>query len=278
MSSTRRSRRRPRTLAALALSVAIALLAACGSPGTADSGAASETTAGGKTAASGTLTVFAAASLNTSFTQLGGEFEQQHPGVDVTLNFGGSSDLVAQLTAGAPGDVYASANEATMDKAVEAGIVAGTPTPFATNTLTIVTAPGNPKHITDLAGLAAASTAGVNVVVCAPPVPCGAATQKVEEDAGVQLRPVSEEQSVTDVLGKVTSGQADAGLVYVTDAKGAGGRVEVVDFPEAKAAVNSYPIAALASARQPATAQRFVEFVAGPRGQEVLAAAGFSAP
>ena len=146
------------------------------------------------------------------------------------------------------------------------------PVNFATNTLTIVTKPGNPKGITSFADLANADLA---VVVCAPGVPCGSATEKVEANTGVTLTPVSEENSVTDVLGKVTTGDADAGLVYVTDAKNAGDKVTAVPFPEAAQVVNVYPIATLAEAAQPDLAAKFVTLVTGPEGQQVLAAAGF---
>lgn len=272
-----------RSTLAVCACLALPLLAACGSSGS-DAGSGSQADTSGTAGATGgaggdqTLTVYAAASLNKTFTQLGKEFEQQHPGVSVSFSFGGSSDLVAQLTQGAPGDVFASADQKNMDKAVTAGIVSGQPKPFASNTLTIVTAPGNPKKITDLKNLAQQSTGDVKAVVCAAPVPCGAATDKVEKAAGVTIKAVSEEQAVTDVLGKVTSGQADAGLVYVTDAKGAGDKVTQVDFPESSAAVNLYPIAALTSAKNPTTATQFVDFIAGERGRAVLSEAGFAAP
>jgi molybdate transport system substrate-binding protein len=190
----------------------------------------------------------------------------------VTFNFAGSADLVTQLTAGAPADVFASADEANMTKATSANLVSGTPVNFASNILTIVTQPGNPSGVTSFADLA---KSGVDVVVCAPQVPCGAAAVKVEANAGVTLTPVSEENSVTDVLGKVTSGQADAGLVYVTDAKNAGDKVTEVHFPEAAAVVNVYPIAALTAAPESALATKFVDLVTGPQGQQVLADAGF---
>lgn len=273
--------RTARSALAVCAYLALPLLAACGSSGS-DAGSGGQAVAGTETAGAAggeqTLTVYAAASLNKTFTQLGTEFEQQHPGVSVSFSFGGSSDLVAQLTQGAPGDVFASADQKNMDKAVTAGLVSGQPTPFASNTLTIVTAPGNPKKITDLKNLAQQSTGDVKAVVCAAPVPCGAATDKVEKAAGVTITAVSEEQAVTDVLGKVTSGQADAGLVYVTDAKGAGDTVTRVDFPESSAAVNRYPIAALTSAKNPTTATQFVDFIAGERGRAVLSQAGFAAP
>lgn len=221
------------------------------------------------------LTVFAAASLKKTFTELGARFEKDHPGTKVTFNFAGSSDLVTQLTQGAPADVFASADTANMTKAVDAGAIAGTPVDFATNTLTIVTPFGNPKKITSFADLA---RPGTQVVVCAPQVPCGSATEKVEKATGVTLTPVSEESAVTDVLGKVTSGQADAGLVYVTDAASAADDVTAVLFPESADAVNTYPIAAVAKAGNPGAAQQFIDLVAGEAGREVLTAAGFASP
>lgn len=219
--------------------------------------------------------VFAAASLRETFTELESQFEKDHPGTTVTLNFAGSSDLVTQLTQGAPADVFASADMSNMSKAVAAGLVSGDPVDFATNTLTIVTPPGNPGDVTSFADLAAP---GTQVVVCAPQVPCGSAAETLEKATGVTLSPVSEESAVTDVLGKITSGQADAGLVYVTDAVSAGDQVTTVPFPEASAAPNTYPIVALDESGNPDAARQFVDLVTGPKGQEVLAAAGFAAP
>jgi molybdate transport system substrate-binding protein len=218
------------------------------------------------------MTVFAAASLKATFTQIGTIFQTENPGSTVTFNFAGSSDLVTQLTAGAPADVFASADTTNMTKATTANLISGTPVNFATNILTIVTAPGNP---TGIKGFADLSNPDVSVVVCAAQVPCGAAAATVETNTGVDITPVSEENSVTDVLGKVTSGQADAGLVYVTDAKNAGDKATTVDFPEAAAVVNTYPVASLTAATQPALATKFVDLVTGPEGQQVLAAAGF---
>lgn len=247
-------------IAVLGCAAVVALsLTGCSSPGPAEDG----------------ITVFAAASLKASFTELGEQFEQTRPGTTVTFTFAGSSDLVSQLSQGAPGDVLASADTITMDKARDAELIDGDPVTFATNTLTIVTPPGNPAGIGSFSDLA---TSGATVVVCAPQVPCGAATEKIETAAGVSLTPASEESSVTDVLGKVTSGQADAGLVYVTDAAGAGDAVVTVPFPEASGAVNSYPIAALADSGAPDIASAFVDFVSGPDGRKVLADAGFDAP
>lgn len=250
--------------------VALALAAAaCGSDS--GSGSGDGDGDGGGT----TLTVFAAASLTSTFEQLGEEFEAQHEGVDVEFSFSGSSDLVAQIQQGAPADVFASADTANMDKVTADDLAAGDPQDFASNTLEIATPPDDPAGITSFADLA---KPGVDVVVCAPEVPCGAATVKAEEATGVTLSPVSEEQSVTDVLGKVTSGEADAGLVYVTDVTAAGDDVRGVPFPESASVVNTYPIVALADAAEPDLAQEFVELVLSPDGQQVLEEAGFAQP
>ncbi|WP_107985790.1 molybdate ABC transporter substrate-binding protein [Rhodococcus sp. OK519] len=241
------------------------LLSGCS--GSADSGTDSESGA--------TITVFAAASLKSTFTELGRLFEAEHPDTRVVFNFGGSSDLFTQIDQGAPADVFASADTANMTKAVRAGLTASDPVNFATNTLTIVTPPGNPSGITSFADLA---RPGIDLVVCAPQVPCGNATQRIEDITGVRLSPVSEESSVTDVLGKVVTGQADAGLVYVTDAAGAGDKVATVPFPESARIVNTYPIAVLRNSDDPLVAGEFAAFVIGPDGRQVLSAAGFGAP
>ncbi|MEN0101805.1 MAG: extracellular solute-binding protein, partial [Curtobacterium sp.] len=146
---------------------------------------------------------------------------------------------------------------------------------FATNVLEIAVAPGNPKKIASLDDLTAS---GLQVVTCAAPVPCGAATEQVEQAAGVTLHPVSEEQSVTDVLGKVESGQADAGLVYVTDVEGAGGKVDGVSFDESKSAVNTYPIGVVRGSSNTALAKSFSAYVRSAEGEKVLTSAGFGAP
>ncbi|HEV7420631.1 MAG TPA: molybdate ABC transporter substrate-binding protein [Mycobacterium sp.] len=248
--------------------LAMALVSGCGSsPSTGDSSTVA--------APSQHLVVFAAASLKQSFTQIGEQFQTDDPGASVEFSFAGSSDLVTQLTQGAKADVFASADTKNMDKAAKAGLLAGDPVNFASNTLTIAVAPGNPKNVTSFRDLA---RAGLNVVACAPQVPCGSATQKVEEATGVRLSPVSEESSVTDVLNKVSTGQADAGLVYVTDVKGSGGKVDAVTFPEAIGSVNTYPIAVLKDSGNADLARRFVEYVTGEAGQKVLAGAGFAKP
>ncbi|ASR38214.1 molybdate ABC transporter substrate-binding protein [Prauserella marina] len=220
-----------------------------------------------------TLNVFAAASLTESFGVLEKRFEDDNPGVDVKLNLAGSSKLVQQIQEGAPADVFASADEKNMDKAVESGDVEGEPTVFATNTLTIAVPKGNPKGITSFADLAKED---LTVIVCAPQVPCGSATEKVEQAAGVALSPASEEQDVKAVLTKVEAGEADAGLVYVTDVNGR--NVDHVDFPEADEAVNRYPIAVLAGSSESDLAARFTELVLGEAGRQELGKAGFGSP
>ncbi|HZQ31649.1 MAG TPA: molybdate ABC transporter substrate-binding protein [Mycobacterium sp.] len=247
--------------------LSVMLLAGCGSSGH----TSSSTTA----AASGKIIVFAAASLNKTFTAIGNQFKTDNPGSDVEFSFEGSSVLVTQLTQGAPADVFASADTANMGKAVKAGLVNGDPVNFASNTLTVAVAPGNPKHINSFQDL---TKPGLNVVVCAPQVPCGSATQKVEQATGVHPNAVSEELSVTDVLNKVTTGQADAGLVYITDALGAGNKVTSVPFPEAANAVNIYPIAVLKQSKHAELARKFVDLVTGEAGQKILSAAGFAKP
>jgi molybdate transport system substrate-binding protein len=221
------------------------------------------------------LIVFAAASLKKSFTEIGEQFKTDNPGVDIEFSFAGSSDLVTQLTQGAPADVFASADTKNMDKAAAADLLAGDPVNFASNTLTIVTAPGNPEKIASFRDL---NRPGLSVVVCAPQVPCGSATERVEQATGVQLNPVSEESQVIDVLGKVTSGQADAGLVYVTDAQGAGEKVTAVKFPESADAVNVYPIGVLEQSKNRDLATKFVGAVTGEQGQKILTTAGFAKP
>lgn len=281
MNSRRGARRR--SLGAFA--AAIVMLAGCGSTvDAADSAPADSATpaaasgesprpASDSADLSGTLTVFAAASLKAGFDRLRTDFLRQHPAVDFPeINYDGSSTLVEQLEQGAPADVFASADEKNMDKV--ASLVTGR-ADFASNTLRIAVAPGNPKNITSLADLA---RAGVVTVICAPHVPCGAAAHRALDAAGVGLKPASEEQNVTAVLTKVASGDADAGLVYATDVESSGGTVEGVDFPQAAKAVNVYPIAALADSKNQAAARAFIDLVTGDAGHQILAAAGFGQP
>ena len=255
----------------------LALTGCAGTPATTPSAAPTETSQATETPqpTEVTLTVFAAASLTKTFTELGAAFEADHPGVTVSFNFAGSSDLVAQIQQGAPADVFASADEKNMTKATDEKLVAGEPVIFATNVLSIAVPPDNPAKVTGLADLARDD---VQVVICAPEVPCGAATVKVAEAAGITIKPVSEEAKVTDVLAKVASGDADAGLVYATDVAGAEGKVLGIDFPESAGAVNRYPIGALADSANADLAAEFVALVTGATGQQVLADAGFGKP
>ena len=261
--------RRP-FLAALALAGVATLLAGCAAPSTGSGNGTNATPV-----VEQTLTVFAAASLKDTFTELATEFEESHPGVTVSLNFAGSADLVSQVTEGAPADVVAFADEKNMAKLTDAGLIDGTPELFASNTLEIAVPPGNPQDITSFQDLA---KPGAKVVICAAQVPCGSATAKIEEVTGITLTPVSEESAVTDVLGKVSSGEADAGLVYVTDVEAAGDTIEGVTFPESTGAVNKYPIGVVAASTLPDLASDFSALVTGPDGQKILAAAGFATP
>lgn len=262
---------RPSITAWLAAGALAAGLTGCtsGTTSPAISGAA------GSPAQSGTLTVYAAASLKDTFTKIASKFEAAHPGTTVTLNFAGSSDLVTQITQGAPADVFASADTNNMAKLSAADLIDGEPSNFATNVLEIAVPPSNPASVTSFADLA---NPGVKVVVCAPQVPCGAATETVEKATGTTLTPVSEESSVTDVLGKVTSGEADAGLVYVTDVKTAGDKVKGIPFDESDQAVNTYPIATVADSANKELAQDFITMVTGSEGRKVLSDAGFGTP
>lgn len=254
----RRSRFLP-TLVATALALSTFGLAACGSDD--DKGP------------SQTLTVFAASSLTGTFTELGKKFEASRPGVKVNFSFGGSSDLVSQIQSGAPADVFASADTKSMQKIVDDKLEGALPINFAANTLQIVTPPENPAKVTTFKDLARKD---LDLVVCAPEVPCGSAAEKIETATGVDLSPVSEEQNVKDVLAKVTAGEADAGLVYVTDVKAAGDAVNGITFPEASNAVNIYPITTLKDAEDAALAADFMTFVLSAEGQAVLAEAGFA--
>ncbi len=276
------TKQHPRRLFAARLVVG---LAATGAVVAALTGCASATATGAGTPAatasatpalSGSITVFAAASLKATFTELATEFEAANPGTTVALTFAGSSDLVTQITEGAPADVFASADTKNMKKLTDGGLIAASaPVDFATNVLEIAVPPSNPANIAAFADLA---KPGIKTVICAAQVPCGAATVTVEQATGVTLTPVSEESSVTDVLGKVTSGEADAGLVYVTDVTSAGNKVQGIPFPESSQAVNTYPIAPVTASKSPELAQAFIDFVTGSVGQGVLQDAGFGKP
>ncbi|MEZ3155676.1 molybdate ABC transporter substrate-binding protein [Microbacterium sp. BWR-S6Y] len=254
-----------RLLRSLAVVGAVAVLASgCASAAPAASGDPTSSAA-----LSGTVEVYAAASLQRSFDEIAAAFEQQNPGVTVSPVYDGSSTLATQIGEGAPADVFASADEKNMAK-----VVAQAPDPqvFAANTLVIAVPAGNPAQVSALADLARVTT-----VLCAPEVPCGAASQTLLSNAGVAVTPASSEQNVTAVLTKVAAGEADAGLVYATDVVGRDD-VEAIVPAGADAVVNRYPIASLADAPNPAAADAFVAFVLSDAGQKILADAGFRAP
>ncbi|WEK61822.1 MAG: molybdate ABC transporter substrate-binding protein [Candidatus Microbacterium colombiense] len=217
----------------------------------------------------GELTVYAAASLSGAFDAIGEAFTAENPDVTISPVYDGSSTLVTQILEGAPADVFASADEANMEKA---GDAASDPTLFASNTLVIAVPAGNPGGVESLADLA-----DVTTVLCAPEVPCGAASAKLLDAAGVTVEPASLEQNVTAVLTKVAASEADAGLVYATDVIGRDD-VEVIVPDGADEVVNHYPIAALADADNPEAAAAFVAFVLSDAGQKILADFGFGAP
>jgi molybdate transport system substrate-binding protein len=255
---------------------AVLSLAGCSSS---DNGASTETGTDTSTSAApeitGDITVFAAASLTESFTQIGKDFEAEHDGVKVTFNFAGSSALATQLNQGAPADVFASAAPKNMKDVTDAGTITDSPTTFVTNTLEIAVPKGNPGKVTGLADFAKPD---LKIALCAEQVPCGAAAKTVFQAAGITAAPDTLEQDVKAVLTKVSLGEVDAALVYKTDVKAAGDKVEGIEFPESDKAVNEYPIAACAKAPNPEGAKAFVEYVLSDKGKKVLTDAGFGAP
>ncbi|MFD9700058.1 molybdate ABC transporter substrate-binding protein [Lentzea sp. NPDC059081] len=248
------------------------VLAGCGSGGQTST---SPTSGSEAPKVTGDVTVFAAASLTETFTQLGKDFEAANPGTKVKFNFAGSSALAQQLNQGAPADVFASAAPANMKQVTDTKTVTDTPTTFVRNKLAIAVPKGNPGKI---AGLADFANADKKIALCAEQVPCGAAAKKVFEVAKVTPQPDTLEQDVKAVLTKVSLGEVDGALVYKTDVKAAGGKVEGIDFAEADQAVNDYPIAPLAKAPNAAAAKAFVDFVLSDKGKAVLSAAGFVSP
>ena len=232
---------------------------------------------GAEPAVEGDITVAAAASLTEPFTELGAAFEAAHPGTHVTFTFDSSSTLAGQVLEGAPVDVFASADEASTTKLVDAGRVEGAPAVFARNRLTIVTKPGNPSAIAELADLAAGD--GV-VSLCGTDVPCGRFAAQVLERAGVALPEgrVTRGQNAKATLAAVAEGDAVAGIVYVTDARAAGGAVDAVAIPDAANAVAAYPISVLTESDAADVAEAFVAFVRSAEGRRVLTDAGFLPP
>ena len=216
------------------------------------------------------LTVFGAASLTEAFTTLAGDFEKDHPDVDVKLSFGSSTDLATQVNEGSPADVLATADEKSMSVAADEGNIDADPTQFATNTLIVVTPPDNPADVTSLDDLSKA-----DFVVCDPSVPCGAAAATILDNAGVTAEAKSLEEDVKAVLTKVSLGEADAGIVYVTDAQAVGDEVSTVDIPATVNVVNPYFIGVVKGTDESDLAQEWVDLVTSQAGQGVLSDAGF---
>lgn len=268
-------RRRRRFALGVAALAAVALLAGCTAGDDPATATPMPTAPGAPTGEpEGELTVFAAASLTAAFDALAEEFEARHPAVDVRpIRYDGSRTLATQLVEGAPADVFAAADEASMARVVEAGL-ASAPALFASNTLVIVVPGDNPGGVKTIEDL---GWREVTVVLCAPEVPCGAASERLLADNLVEVEPVSLEQSVTGVLTKVATGEADAGLVYATDVRGRDD-VRPIRATGAERVVNRYAIAPLADAAHPAAAAAFIAFVTSDEGQAVLADLGFGAP
>ncbi|MFF7544540.1 molybdate ABC transporter substrate-binding protein [Streptomyces canus] len=274
---TRTARRNRRTLqVAGAGAAALLALSACSSSSDSDSSSTtSDSSASASDKLSGTVTVFAAASLKESFTTLGEQFERAHPGTKVAFSFGGSDSLAASITGGAPADVFASASPKTMKIVTDAGDASGTPATFVRNQLEIATLPGNPDKVASLKDL---TNPDLKVVLCDKAVPCGAAAQKALDASRLKLTPVSYEQDVKAALTKVELKEADAAVVYKTDVHAAGDKVGGVEFPESAEAVNDYPITLLKDAQHTDTAKAFIALVRSAEGQKVLTEAGFLKP
>ena len=252
--------------AILACACLALVVAACG-------GAQGRPTSGPSQAqASGTLTVLAAASLTDAFNQIGEDMKARDGGLSVKFSYAGSPTLVMQIQQGAPADVFASADEANMEKVDSGGLLSGTPRVFAHNKLEIVVAAGNPKKIGSVQDLA---RPGVKVDVCAPGVPCGTYATTVFGKAGLKVTPVSQEDNVKAVVTKVSLGEADAGIVYTTDVKAGGAKVEGVQIPDALNVDAAYPIVELKSAQNKPAAKAFIDEVFSARGQKVLKGFGF---
>ncbi|MET7780900.1 MULTISPECIES: molybdate ABC transporter substrate-binding protein [Streptomyces] len=275
--STRRTRTRTLRVAGVGAAALLALSACSSSDSDSSSNSSpkSDTSASSSPKLSGTVTVFAAASLKESFTTLGKEFEKANPGTKVTFNFAGSDTLAASITGGAPADVFAAASPKTMAIVTDKKDAATTPATFVRNQLEIATLPGNPDKVASLKDL---TKSGLKVVLCDKTVPCGAAAQKALDASKLKLTPASYEQDVKSALTKVELKEADAAVVYKTDVKAAGDKVEGVEFPESAKAINDYPIALLKDAPNAAAAKAFIALVQSAEGQKVLTAAGFLQP
>jgi molybdate transport system substrate-binding protein len=244
-------------------------LAAC------SSSSSSTPAATGSVKPTGTLVVFAATSLTDAFNKIADQFEAANPGVTVKFNYNGSSSLATQITQGAPADVFASASPTNMKTVTEASLEATTPETFAANQGEIMVEAGNPSHIASVSDLANPS---LKVVTCAPSVPCGALATQIFKNADVTVNPVSQEQNVGGVVTKVSLGEADAGIVYVTDVKANGSKTAGVAIPADQNATTTYPIAEIKGAPNATAAAAFISYVLGPDGQQVMKSFGFLPP
>jgi len=264
-----------RLLGTVAAVAALALAAGCGGNSGNDAGSGSGSspsgTSGGVT---GTVTVFAAASLTESFTTLGKQFEAAHPGTTVKFNFGASSSLAENINQGAPADVFASASSKNMKQVVDAGGASDSKT-FANNVMQIAVPPDNPANVSQVTDLA---NPKIKVALCQPEVPCGTVAQEVFKKADVTVKPVTQGADVKAVLTTVQLGEVDAGMVYKTDVQAAGAKVKGIEIPADQNASTSYPIAALSKAPNAAGAAAFVDYVLSPDGEKVLEQAGFASP
>jgi molybdate transport system substrate-binding protein len=258
---------------ALRAALVLVLLGATGC-GTSDPDAPTGRAAGTADGAelAGELLVATPASLTEVFERLGDAFADEHPDVEVVLNIAGSSALAAQLLAGAPGDVFASADTEQMQRVIDAGL-ARAPEVLATNELAIAVEPGNPLEVTGLDDLA---RDGLVLVLAGEEVPAGRYAAQILAAADVEVAPASLELDVRAVLGKVAAGEADAGLVYRSDVVAGGDRIEGIPIPAADNVVAEYPVSVLTEARDPALAEAFVAFIQGPDGDRTLLDAGFT--
>lgn len=258
------------------VTAALVVLAGCSSASTAGRGGTDDQL-------SGTLTVFASASLTDVFGNLGDRLVADHPDLELRFSFAGSSALATQLVEGAPADVFASADEVQMARVQDEGLV-GEAEVFAENPLVLAVPRGNPRGIARPEGqggmpsLADLITADMTVAVCAPEVPCGAAAVEVLDAADLSDAPDTYEDDVRAVLTKVQLGEVDAGLVYLSDVHAADDSVLSFAFSEANRAINRYPLGALADSGNPQAARAFVDLVLSDEGQQVLADAGFLPP
>jgi len=251
------------------------LLAGCGSSSIPAASSSKPSAPGSSSASvSGTVNMFAAASLKEAFTKLGQQFEAAHPGAKIVFNFGPSSGLATQINQGAPADVFASASMKNMDQVVTTG-AANTPTNFASNVLEIAVPAKNPANVTQLSDLA---KSGVKVALCQSAVPCGTTAAKVFTKAKLNVVSVTQEVDVKAVLTKVILGEVDAGVVYVTDVRSTGTKVKGIVIPADVNASTEYPIATLTSAPNKATAKAFTDYILSTDGAAVLTAAGFAKP